>query len=122
MPLNTVARLDEDMDLGCDAEGETDNGMYIYYYVYHSNSVIYSDYIIPQGSDTMEIYGDNTIYNIPAPVNHLSNKDEESEYESDSDTSIYQLDKGTLDSRIDLTSKAQKTFSNIKGQGKSLAF
>ena len=30
MPLDTVARLDEDMDLDHDAEGETDKGMYIY--------------------------------------------------------------------------------------------
>lgn len=70
----------------------------------------------------MEIYWDDTIYNIPAPVNHSSDKDEDSEYESDSDTSIYQLDRDTLDLRIDLASKAQKTFSNIKGQGMSLTF
>jgi len=70
----------------------------------------------------MEIYWDDTIYNIPAPVNHSSDKDEDSEYESDSDTSIYQLDRDTLDLRIDLASKAQKTFCNIKGQGMSLTF
>ena len=31
MPLNTITRLEEDMDLDFDAEGETDNGTYIYY-------------------------------------------------------------------------------------------
>ena len=55
-------------------------------------------------------------------MNHSSDKDEDSEYESDSDTSIYQLDRDTLDLRIDLASKVQKTFSNIKGQGMSLTF
>ena len=45
----------------------------------------------------MEFYQYNTIYNVPAPMNHSSDKDEESQYESDSDTSVYQLDKDTLD-------------------------
>ena len=31
IPLNTVTRLDEDMDLDLDTEGETDNGTHIYY-------------------------------------------------------------------------------------------
>ena len=70
----------------------------------------------------MEFNQYNTIYNVPAPMNHSSDKDEESQYEFDSDTSVYQLDKDTLDVRVNLASKVQTIFSIVKGQGNPLAF
>ena len=62
------------------------------------------------------------LINIPAPMNHSSDEDEGSEYKSHSDTSVYQLDKDTLDVRVNLASKVQTIFSNEKGQGNPLAF
>ena len=39
------------------------------------------------------------------------------EYDGDSDTSVYKLDRDDLDSRVELTSKAQKSFLNGQGKG-----
>ena len=42
------------------------------------------------------------------------------EYNDDSKMSVYDLDKDDLDSHVELASKAQKSFLNGKGKGKSL--
>ena len=39
------------------------------------------------------------------------------EYDGDSDTSVYKLDRDDLDSHVKLASKAQKSFLNGQGKG-----
>ena len=111
LPLAGDLWMDVDVYLGTDrdAEGETDSGTWldilccIDIFIYIHNI----EYIVAQNSSPLPMDQADDTYTI----------NEYEEYNGDSDTSVYKLDRLDLDSHVELTSKAQKSFLNGQGKG-----
>lgn len=70
-------------------------------------SITYVEYIVAQNSSPIPMDQADDNYTI----------NEYEEYDGDSDTSVYKLDRDDLDSRVELAGKAQKSFLNGQGEG-----